>query len=637
MALIPSLTGFVTNPMSEDLDANGQILNDINLFKTAVLETNRLDVVSGSLATEIDMDESLRIASTKSLDFTGVGEIERGITGQLRLINLPTVGASATNLLGYNVATKEVESTATSAPTDWSNFPATTDPDVNDRILQDVRNITGTNISYVFDGPADVLQAKTNIQCGASQLSINQTTNEILIKGTSVVINGDIVGANAPTTGWFLGSDSAGQWIWKDPTLMTVGNAGFTSNIDVSVVSSIAYQSGNNTTAWFAPPTQNNCFLAFNQQVTPNRFEWRLPSITQYRTSKMFPFQVAENPFGNINIGGPGTATMKHFECAVTHPDGFVYLLPYDTDYISILNPESGASSVYTGYSNSASAKYACAITASDTKIYAPPFTGETNWLVYDPYNNTHATFSALYTDYVCVSQVGNFLYALATDGSTVSEITKLNLTTLVETSIASLSGSWWGCCIGVDGRIYYSPYNSTDILVLDPSNDTTSLIATGLTASSGMYKSCCLAKNSKIYFAPYNETNILILNTATGAVTLSSQSFSAGGNKYSGITASTNNNLYLCPFEADILYPFDVDTELLDIVNPITAFAGTSFTTYGPTKWSQLLLLQNATQLFLVPYGITIGGVTVPIGLTIKTGQPTIPPWMLSQNLNKQ
>jgi hypothetical protein len=362
-----------------------------------------------------------------------------------------------------------------------------------------------------------------------------------------------------------------------------------------------------------------------------------LPAATQYRTYKMYPINNLDFTFGNL-AQGPGfmPSNLLYYECAVTHPNGYVYSIPYSAYRISRLNPETGVSDTAGTYLDSSVAKYACAITASDMKIYAPPYIGVSDWLVYDPYTNTNTTFASGLNAFVCISQVGNFLYCLATDGSTVSEIIKLNLTTLVETSIASLAGSWWGCCIGTDGKIYYAPYEATDILVLDPISETTSLIATGLSSSPEMYKSVCMTKSGNLYFAPYNETQIMKL-TPAGVVSFHG-SFSAGGEKFSGITYGTNDILYLCPYGSDDLVRWNPNTDTALALS--SAYTGLNASA-GIRKWSQLLLLQNATQMMLVPFGYDINypgpSVTTPTAPTLRTGQPTLPPWMLSQNLNKQ
>ena len=634
MALITPITGFVTNPMTEDLDCNSQIVNDLATFKTAVLQTNRLDTVFGSPAIQIDLDDSLRVAATKSVDFTGVGEIERGIAGHIRLINLPTTASPATTLLGYNTVTKEVESSGIGLPTDWSTFPATQDPEINNRSITNLRNITGNVINYQFNGASVVENTSFRYISGTSEIAIGTPNfNSMLIKSPALVINGLLTGANLPVTGWFLTCDTNANWLWRDPGGITLGNANYGENVTGAVNNALAYQTGNDVTGWLSPPTPNNCFLRFNQDTAPDRLEWSLPPITQFRTSKMFPNNVLENPFGDLAQGGGFLPSLlQYYDCAVTHPNGYVYSIPYSAYRISRLNPETGVSDNPGTYFDSSSVKYSCAITATDMKIYAPP-NNITDWLIFDPYDNTDVLHPSATNGFVCVSQVGNFLYALSTDGVTASEIYKLNITTLAETLVASVAGSYWGCCIGVDGRIYYAPYQSSDILVLDPTTDTTSTIATGLTPIAGMYKSVCLSASGSLYFAPFNEAQIMKL-TSAGVVSFLGAFGGTGSEKFSGITLSTNNVLFLCPYGYDELVLWNPTTD-----TQITTFSANLSglnTAFGTEKWSQLLLLQNGSQLMLVPFAIDIGGVNVPRTRTLKSGQPTIPPWMLSMNLNK-
>lgn len=627
MALITPITGFVTNPMTEDLECNAQVLNDIQTYKTAVLLTNGLDTIAGS--TEIDIDDNLIIAPTKSVDFTGVGEIERGLSGNIRFPNLPTTGIPAITILSYNTVTGEVESTTPQSPTNWSLFPAISDATI--QLINNLRNITNATIQYIC-GPSDFIMegGRFSINAATSKLAINEVDlHTIRLQADNLVFNGKITGVNQPFTGAFLTADGTSQFQWSDASTINVGFAVNFNNMANVVQDELPYNVIDNTTAFLPPPIKDYQFLRFNQDVTPNRTEWTFPSITQFRASKMFPQNVLENPFPTLNVG-PGLipSTWTYFESAVNHPNGYVYFIPYDPPRITRLNPETGVSDTYAGFNDATSQKYVCGITATDMKIYCPPF-GAMDWLIFDPYTNTHTLIPVGTNGRVCVTQIDNILYTLATDGVSSSEIYEFNITTNAEILVASLSGSWWGCSIGVDGKIYYAPYQSTDILVLDPATNTTATIATGLTAGPAMYKSVGMAKNGNLYFAPYNETQIMILNTRTSTVSFLG-TFS-GTNLYSGITASTNDRLYLCPYGADNVPIVDPGAGTVDI----TTITGLN-ATFGTEKWSQLLLLQNATQLVLVPDRVGAPFFTSAQTRSIKTGLPEIPAWMLSQNLNK-
>ena len=79
----------------------------------------------------------------------------------------------------------------------------------------------------------------------------------------------------------------------------------------------------------------------------------------------------------------------------------------------------------------------------------------------------------------------------------------------------ADLSGGykWFGGVLGNDGKIYGIPFNSTDILIIDPSTGTATRSAMGASLS-GSYKwrGGVLGNDGKIYGIPYDSADILII-----------------------------------------------------------------------------------------------------------------------------
>ena len=73
-----------------------------------------------------------------------------------------------------------------------------------------------------------------------------------------------------------------------------------------------------------------------------------------------------------------------------------------------------------------------------------------------------------------------------------------------------SLSGTfkWWGGVLAPNGKIYGIPYNSTQILEIDPEIGTTTLF--GSLGTGPKWVGGVLAPNGKIYGIPYNSTQIL-------------------------------------------------------------------------------------------------------------------------------
>jgi len=58
------------------------------------------------------------------------------------------------------------------------------------------------------------------------------------------------------------------------------------------------------------------------------------------------------------------------------------------------------------------------------------------------------------------------------------------------------------GCSLGLNGKIYFTPFNSTRVLQLDPNTNITALVGSGFVGSS-KYNGSVLAPNGKIYFVP--------------------------------------------------------------------------------------------------------------------------------------
>ena len=80
----------------------------------------------------------------------------------------------------------------------------------------------------------------------------------------------------------------------------------------------------------------------------------------------------------------------------------------------------------------------------------------------------------------------------------------------------ATLTGTakWYGEVLSPNGKIYSIPFNSTDILIIDPVANTATRSAMGATNLSHNAKwiGGVLAPNGKIYGIPYNSTNILTI-----------------------------------------------------------------------------------------------------------------------------
>ena len=78
-----------------------------------------------------------------------------------------------------------------------------------------------------------------------------------------------------------------------------------------------------------------------------------------------------------------------------------------------------------------------------------------------------------------------------------------------------SISGSlkYIGGVLAPNGKIYCVPRNATQILVIDPTDNTTELF--GSISGTSKYYGGVLAPNGKIYCVPLNATQVLVIPTS--------------------------------------------------------------------------------------------------------------------------
>ena len=85
--------------------------------------------------------------------------------------------------------------------------------------------------------------------------------------------------------------------------------------------------------------------------------------------------------------------------------------------------------------------------------------------------------------------------------------------------SFGTSGGKWVSGALATNGKIYCIPFNSTQVLVIDPSNNTTSLF--GSFSGSGKWVGGVLAPNGKIYCVPHESTQILVIDPSNNTTSL--------------------------------------------------------------------------------------------------------------------
>ncbi len=127
----------------------------------------------------------------------------------------------------------------------------------------------------------------------------------------------------------------------------------------------------------------------------------------------------------------------------------------------------------------------------------------------------------------------------------------------------------WCGSVLGLDGKIYCSPYDSANVLIIDPATETASLTNFGLNLSgSDKWRHGCLGSDGKIYFAPFDSNYILIINPSTQTAELKDYGLTlTGGNKYIGCIC-TNNKIYFIRASTSTVLIIDIINQTASLTN---------------------------------------------------------------------
>jgi len=156
--------------------------------------------------------------------------------------------------------------------------------------------------------------------------------------------------------------------------------------------------------------------------------------------------------------------------------------------------------------------------------------------------------------------------------------------TSLIGTSYSG-SGKCYGGVLAPNGKIYFTPYNSTQVLELDPSTNTTSLIGS-VYSGTDKWAGGVLAPNGKIYFSPIDYNQVLELDPSTNTTSLIGSVYS-GTAKWIGGVLAPNGKIYFTPFSKTqimqlnrVNYPDVIGTDA-QIPTPLSGLATSNYNKY--------------------------------------------------------
>lgn len=184
---------------------------------------------------------------------------------------------------------------------------------------------------------------------------------------------------------------------------------------------------------------------------------------------------------------------------------------------------------------------------------------------------------------------------------------------------------TWSSGVNDLSGNIYFIPgtQNTRKILKLNIITETITTIDIGsIGVSTTRWIGGVLAPNGKIYFIPGREQRVLVLNLINDTFTYIT----------AGIPSNTTNNWYGGVLGMDgLIYCIPSFGVLVLVIDPSTDTAYTidsGLNASGTSVWSGGVLAPTGAI-----YGVP-GGYSHP--LLIRTGLPTLQPWMLAPEFNK-
>jgi hypothetical protein len=266
-------------------------------------------------------------------------------------------------------------------------------------------------------------------------------------------------------------------------------------------------------------------------------------------------------------------------------PDGRLFTPPWrgrssclviDTEANTATSTDYGLDFLESAaFSGMQGGQYSAGCLASDGKLYFSPW-GEDEFLVIDPATNT-----AIKTDfgqplgaydpaiipgitginahsYGLVEGPNQKLYSVPYSLNRPPVIIDLATQTATVASYANIKTGgvfalfelWNGGALAPNGKIYCSPYERADeVLVIDTADDTATLETFGLDLTGGyQFGAPCLGPDGKIYMPPYNRNAGLIIDPATNTAVLEDWGLDLSETyKYYSATVGPDGKIY-CP-----------------------------------------------------------------------------------------
>lgn len=200
--------------------------------------------------------------------------------------------------------------------------------------------------------------------------------------------------------------------------------------------------------------------------------------------------------------------------------DGCIYFSPYEARYILKFDPENNTLTS-VGEDVGACSKFSGTVVGNDGCIYGIP-SWSNRIIKFNPRNRVTYFIggeNAVDVDFQCdgngvVGRNGH-IYAAKRNGEILKIDTINNSYSFVGNAVDSdhLGYGWADAILGVDGIIYWPPYNANRTLMFNPETEKSFLVGGDFGNTNFKWSGGAVAPNGAIYCIPCNATKVLVID----------------------------------------------------------------------------------------------------------------------------
>jgi len=201
-------------------------------------------------------------------------------------------------------------------------------------------------------------------------------------------------------------------------------------------------------------------------------------------------------------------------------PDGCIYCAPFNHASILKIDPTTDTTSLIGDFGTGTKKWYGAVCRLNGDIVFAPH--SSNSFLVVDTAGNTY-TYGNLSGNYKygsCVLAPNGTVYAIPFGAGNIAKLAPDNtVSTVGSFTETNAYGKWTGGILAPSGKIYGLPYTRTDILVIDPADD--SYFTFGATENAPGYRGSCLGPDGKIYSLSKGVRKRIVVDPELNTITL--------------------------------------------------------------------------------------------------------------------